>query len=118
MSSGSFQIVGYEDASGDIRPIRGQPETVTDWNPAAVGSISGAFVRISGGRRSYGTKAKSVSLKRPLGAVVEGIQPYKTITLPVFSNATFATLSASIGSTVEYLGVDWEVAGTSSEAGR
>lgn len=116
MSQGSFEIRGYETDAGATRPIRVQPETVTAWNPVQAGTIEGDLIRVSGGRRKIGRKARSVRLKQNLGAVVNGIQPTRTITLPVFTLTAFQALA--IGQTVAYNGGNWVVSGVSGEAGR
>lgn len=116
MSAGSFTIAGYETDAGDNRPVRVQPETITSWNPESGGTVQGDLIRVSGGRRRIGRKARSVRLVQNLGAAVNGIQPKRSITLPVFTTTAFQALA--IGQAVAYNGSNWTVSGVSSEAGR
>jgi hypothetical protein len=117
MSQGSFAIAGYEADDNTVRPIRVQPETIiAATNPEAAGNKVGTLVRVSGGRRKYGLKARSMTLKQNVGAAVAGFQPTRSITLPVFTKAAFAALA--IGNPVQYNGSAWTVAGYSPEAGR
>lgn len=117
MSNGSFVYAKYETNAGDVRPIRVQPETIiAATNPEGTGSLAGGLVRVSGGRRKIGTKARSMTLRQNVGAAVGGYQPTRGITLPVFTKAAFEALA--IGQAVTYNGSAWTVAGTSPEAGR
>lgn len=117
MSKGSFQYVKYETDDGAVRPIKVQPETViAATNPEAAGTLNGTLVRVSGGRRRIGLKARSMTLKQNVGAAVDGFQPTRPITLPVFTPASWAALS--IGTNVTYNGSVWQVSGKSPEAGR
>lgn len=61
MSSGPFIAAKYETNSGDIQPIRIQPETVTTWNPQPAGAVNiGLRARATGSPRRYGTTARIV----------------------------------------------------------
>jgi len=117
MSSGSFIIAKYETDDLSVRPVRVQPETViAATNPEATGTLAGSLIRVSGGRRRIGTKARSMTLKQNIGAAVNGFQPTREITLPVFTKAAYDALT--IGAAVTYNGSAWTVAGRSPEAGR
>lgn len=117
MSAGSFVTARYETDGGDVRPVKVQPETIiAGTNPEGTGTLLGTLVRVSGGKRRIGLKARSMTLKQNLGAPINGFQPTRTITLPVFTPASFATLT--IGQAVTYSGSAWEVSGRSPESGR
>lgn len=117
MSSGSFVNSKYETDAGAIRPIRVQPETIAAaWNPAASGTAQGDLVRVSGGRRRIGMKARSVTLKQNIGSPVNGFQPVRSVTLPVMTPTAFQSLT--VGESVTYDGGTYTVAGKSSQAGR
>lgn len=117
MSAGSFVIAKYETNGGAVRPVRVQPETIiAGANPEATGTLAGTLIRVSGGRRKIGTKARSMTLKQNVGAPVAGYQATKTITLPVFTPAAFDALA--IGQAVTYNGSAWTVSGASPESGR
>lgn len=116
MSSGNFTITKYETDALDVAPIVCQPETITTWNPANTGTVTADQVRVSGGLRKIGRKARSVTLKRFVGAVTEGVQAFKITTLPVFTVVSFNALNK--GDTVSYDGNDWFVAYKTKEAGR
>ncbi len=117
MSAGSFEVGGYETDAGAIRPIRVQPETLLgDDNPFATGARSGGFVRVSGGNRKIGLKARRIAIKRNLGPVVEGIQPTIERSIPILTPAVFDALE--VGDEIAYLGVDWQITGKIGERGR
>lgn len=117
MSQGSFIIAKYETDGGAVRPIRVQPETViAAVNPQGDGSLAGSLIRVSGGKRKIGTKARNMRLKTNVGAPVDGFQATRSITLPVFTKDAFDALS--IGQTVTYNGATWTVSGASPESGR
>lgn len=117
MSAGSFIYAKYETNDGAVRPIKVQPETViAGANPEGAGTLNGTLVRVSGSRRRIGLKARSMTLKQNVGAAVGGFQPTRTITLPVFTAASWDALA--IGTDVTYNGSAWEVSGKSPEGGR
>lgn len=116
MSSGPFIRSKYTDGNGNTRPIRIQPETVSDWNPVPADPASGEPVRVSGGKRQIGRKARSVTLVQGVGPVTDGYQARKTTTLPVLTQAAWDALTP--GQAVAYADETWEVAGLSLESGR
>lgn len=117
MSAGSFVVAGYQTDLGETRPIRVQPETViAASNPEQAGTIEGSLIRVSGGKRRIGIKARSMTLKQNVGAAVAGFQPTRSITLPVFTLAAFNDLA--IGTVVAYNGTNWTVSGKSPQSGR
>lgn len=116
MSSGSFVNSLYEDDQGGIRVAKLQPETIATWNPAATGTANADQIRISGSKNSLGRKARYVTISRPLGAPVDGIQPTQTLTVPVMTPAAFVLLP--IGTSVAYLGNNYTVVSQSGESGR
>lgn len=65
MSAGAFTVSRYESDSGDIHPIRVQPETITAFNneaPAgAVSSDISAVVSLT--RRQRGLRPRYISVK-------------------------------------------------------
>ncbi len=117
MSSGSTVRASYIADDASVRPIRVQPETIAGaWNPDGTGTVNGSFVRVSGSKKGIGLKARYVTLARPLGAVVEGIQPVKRISLPVMTPDAFDALN--LGQDVAYGGADWEITGKFGESGK
>lgn len=117
MSTGSTIRATYITDEGDIRPIKVQPETIAGaWNPDGTGTVNGSLVRVSGSARAIGKKARFVTLARPIGAVVEGVQPLKRAKVAIMTPDSFAALN--LGADVAYLGATWEVTGKVSEAGR
>lgn len=115
--AGSYIRAKYETNDGEVRPIRVQPETViAGFNPQGDGTLNGSYVRVSGSKRKFGLKARSVTLSRNVGPVVEGIQPKTTTTLPVFTKAAWT--AAVPGTAVTYDGKPWEVASRGEEGGR
>lgn len=116
MSDGPFLKTRYEDDDAGVRPILVQPESITTWNPAATGSITGDMLRVSGSNKRIGRRARSVTLKRLVGPVTEGAQAFKLTTIPVLTPAGYAAISP--GSDVEYNGETWVVATKTKEGGR
>ena len=117
MSTGSTVRASYIADDASVRPVRVQPETIAGaWNPDGTGSVNGSFVRVSGSKRAIGLKARYVSLSRPLGAAVEGIQPVKRAVVAVMTPTAFAALN--LGQQVAYLGSNWEVTGKFGESGK
>jgi hypothetical protein len=115
--AGSFVFANYETDLGDIRPIKVQPETIAGaWNAEATGNAVGSLVRVGGGKRRIGLKARSVTLKIDVGAPVQGYQATRTIRLPVLTLAAYQALA--IGDKVEYDGATYTVSGASPQSGR
>lgn len=114
MSAGPFLISKYETDDGPIRPIRIQPETLTvaDNAEPAAGS-DGAFVKISGSKRSYGVHPRYLTLSRSVGSADYGsAKAYARIVIltPAAHDA------AVVGATVAYAGVDWIIASKTDES--
>jgi hypothetical protein len=115
MSSGNFITSRYEDDQLTIRPIRIQPETITTVNVAAAGTVGGDQVRVSGGNRRIGRKARSVTLKRFVGPVTEGVQAFKLTTIPILTFSVWDSLTN--GASFDYDGATWFVAYKTKEDG-
>lgn len=116
MSSGVFQIARYEDDDLVVRSIVVQPETIGTDNPEAVGTIGGDRVRVSGGQRKLGRKARTVTLKRQIGAEIEGIFAEKRTTIPILTFATWDAITD--GQAFTYNGNTWTVAFKTKESGK
>lgn len=114
MSAGNFLDAFYETDTGDIAPIRIQPETAslviaskTNTIPAGPAVIPVA-ARISGSRRAYGIHARRVRVKFG-DSPPTGYQQNGTVTLPWLQVDTFASLKKGdtgtyLGSSVTYVG--------------
>jgi len=122
MSSGTFVLSKYEADSGDIHPIRVQPETAAATlaggaNSAPSGSITDGAgqVRARGSRRAIGKKARSCSFVW----TDEPPEDYKEGgggTIPVLTTARYEAIN--IGSTGTYLGSAITIVGKQPEGGR
>lgn len=95
MSSGVFENVNYELNNGTILTCRVQPETksltlggVANDPPAGTPVNGYGSVRISGGNRQIGIKARSVTIK--FTATKAGYKEGSSIRLPVFDPAVWA----------------------------
>ena len=108
MSSGPFKIAKYQDDKGVVRPIRIQPETITEDNPEADGSIvpDRGFVFARSRKRGYGTYARTVTLSRVVGTGANTAQKYQSV--PILTQTAYESLAE--GETFAYNGVDWTVA--------
>lgn len=116
MSAGPFLLSKYETDDAEIRPIRIQPETLTvaDNDPPA-GGANGAFVKISGSKRSYGIHPRKLTLSRTVGTADYGVaKTYARVVM--LTKAAYD--DAVIGSTVAYAGVDWVIASKTDETVR
>lgn len=122
MSAGQFITTKYESDSGNIYPIRVQPETTALVlngqvnNPPSGAQTEGVLARVSGGRRRIGLKARNVRIQFA-GAAPDGYKDGSTITLPILTPAVFNALPTT-GGTGTYLGVAVNLIGKSSQAGR
>lgn len=115
MSSGVFQDVNYELDNGTILTCRCQPETaelviggVTNAPPAGTPTPGLGSVRVSGGNRQIGIKARSVTVK--FTATKAGYKEGSSIRLPVFSKTVWDGLAK--GQTGTYLTVACVVSST------
>ena len=112
--AGRTVVAGYERDDATFGSIRVASSTITTWNPIAVGTRSGYYIKARGSKRAYGTMARSVSISRKIG---DG-NPYSggtvNLTVPVFQKVKWAALAT--GQILEYQGkTDWEVSGTNAE---
>ena len=121
MSAGAFSRSRYAADSGEIHPIRVQPETLAltlggTANAAPAGAVTSSIsAKVSGGRRNLGLKARMVSLAFT-GAVPDGYEPDSVTRVPILTPALFTAIGR--GTTGTYLGVGVEVLGKSSESSR
>ncbi len=119
MSSGAFNIEGYEStATGQIHPIRVQPETLTltlggNTNDAPGGAIDSPIsAQVSQGARSLGLNARMVTITWE-DAAPTNYKASGTISLPWLAEAGFSELIKGVTGT--YLGSDVRVVGTRPE---
>lgn len=104
----------YEADSGEVHPIRVQPETVFEDNPQPTGGVSEEqYARARGSARKYGILARSATLSRVVGTGNYGTaKVYARI--PVFTPT--ALDSMVLGSTIVYQGLDWVVSSKRGES--
>lgn len=122
MSSGTFSRSKYQADNGDIHPVRIQPETALAVfapggpNTAPAAAVDNpTYARVSGGRRRYGLKCRSVRIQFQDPAP-DGYAPNSTITLPVLTTAVYNAITP--GGTVSYLNSTADIVGKSPEGGR
>lgn len=108
MSSGVFENVNYELDNGTILTCRVQPETqelvidgTTNAPPTGTPTAGLGSVRISGGNRQIGIKARSVTIK--FTATKAGYKEGSSIRLPIFSKSVWDGIAK--GQTGTYLTV-------------
>lgn len=121
MSAGAFVVSKYETDSGDVQPIRVQPETIAANLGAANSAVATAvtiplFARAGGSNRAYGIRARYATV-RFTGAVPEGYAPNQTLKIPVLSQATFDQIVPG-ETTGTYLGSPIVVVSRVRESGR
>lgn len=117
MSAGAFEISRYEMESGQIVPIRIQPETRmltdgTNVNEPPTGAITlSLFARARKGNREYGIGARNITIawdgSPPTGYADDNLP------IPVLTPAAFAAYD--IGDSVTYLSTAATVVGKKSE---
>lgn len=123
MSAGAFTISRYQatyDAAA-IHPIRCQPESIaaaigTTTNAAPTGAVTNPIqARVSGGRRSIGLVARTVTLRAAAVAadVPDGYLPNGITRIPALTPTFYA--AAVKGAVVTYLGKNFTVISRSSE---
>lgn len=116
MSAGRFnKTAKYETLEATVRPIKVQPETITAWNPEPTGTSSGAFVRVGGSRRKYGTTARLARFEWQ-GAPPAGYDIRGTIVLPILTTAAFNGLT--FGTDYAYQGGALRLLGRTPERSR
>lgn len=121
MSAGVFTISKYEADSGDIHPIRVQPETIaanigTANSPPTAAVDNSLFARSGGGNRAYGIRARYVTV-RFTGAAPDGYAPNTRLKIPVLTSQAWD--DAVPGETTgTYLGAAIQVVSKVREAGR
>ena len=115
MSSGVFENVNYKLDNGKILTCRVQPETKglniaskENTPPAGTPEAGYGSVRISGGNRQIGIKARSVTIK--FTATKAGYKEGSSIRLPVFDPAVWADYAK--GATGTYNGTACVVTST------
>ena len=124
MSAGSFINSFYTAGSGLVHPIRLQPETLTltiggqaNSAPAGPADAGTGFVRVSGGKRTYGVTPRKVAIRftatPPTGYAVGQI--YR---IPVLIPGHYQAYIEPKLQTGTYLGVACQVVGKSEETGR
>lgn len=121
MSAGQFTRSRYEADSGEIHPIRVQPETITatlggNANSAPAGAVTvGLSAQVSQSRRALGLTARKVTLAWT-SAVPDGYDPRGTIRIPILTRTAFDDIQ--VGDTGTYLATDVTVVGKSPESAR
>lgn len=115
--AGKFINEKYESDSGAILNIRVQPETVFDVNLSPAGAVTvSRYARVTGSRRAYGMKARSVTLSRQIGDGTNYNAATAYARIPVLKKASVAALI--IGSTVTYQNVAWTIVSHNAESNR
>lgn len=117
MSAGLFTYSRYEANAGGIYRIRIQPETASANIGGANAPPSGTInqqgtVRVTGGNRQFGIKARSVTVKFT-GTPPTGYASNQLYRIPILTEALWDGLN--LGDTGTYLGVACEVVGKSPE---
>lgn len=120
MSSGEFTKTRYQADDGTILSVKVQEETLAavftpgGTNAAPTGAVTGGRARVSGSKRAYGIKTRTVTLKTDTPP--EGYADISITTIPVLTPTVFNAITDE--STVSYLGTSWEIFGKSREGGR
>lgn len=121
MSAGAFARSKYEADNGDIHPIRVQEETLTlnlgGANAAPTGAVDNQQrVRVSGGKRAYGIKARTVSIKFTASPPA-GYKADQVLRLPILTKDIYDDIVPDV-TTGTYLTVACVVVGKSGQSGR
>ena len=122
MSAGAFSSSKYSANSGSIYKIRVQPETIAASidsvpNAAPAGAIDQEVsAAVSRGKRALGMNARTVTLVFT-GALPDGYEG-GPVRIPVLTQATYDSWTATPDKTGTYLEVPVRVAGSSPETKR
>lgn len=117
MSSGAFTSSKYEANSGDIYPVKVQPETLTlalgsATNTAPTGAADQTIrAKVSGSRRGYGVHCRTVTIQ--FTADKDEYVENATITLPWLQQTSWEALVPDVTGT--YLGTACKLVGKSPE---
>lgn len=122
MSAGIFDTFTYEDNNGVKRPIKLQPETISDLiiggtaNDEAAGDpdVNTDYVRVSGGTRQAGVYPRKIGI-RFTGNGPAGYKAGSTHYVVVPDPANFAAMVNPRAQTGTYLGAACVVIGSSPE---
>lgn len=124
MSAGPFTETFYTDDYDNVRPIRVQPETLTlsiggqaNSAPTGPATAGAGYVRVSGGKRTYGITPRKVSI-RFTGTPPAGYAANQTYRIPVLIPGHWKAYTDPKLQTGTYLGVACQVVGKSAETGR
>ena len=124
MSAGPFTNSFYTSDADFVHPIRIQPETLTltiggQANSAPTGPADAGtgFVRVSGGKRTYGITPRKVSI-RFTATPPTGYAANQTYRIPVLVPGHYQAYIEPKLQTGTYLGVACQVVGKSAESGR
>lgn len=124
MSSGAFEDSFYTDDYDNVRPIRIQPETrglniggQANSAPAGPATSGAGYVRVSGGKRTYGITPRKVSI-RFTATPPAGYKEGQTYRIPVLVPGHWKAYTDPKLQTGTYLGVACVVVGKSAESGR
>lgn len=117
MSAGNFENSKYEADSDTVYRIKIQPETASasigGANTAPAGAIDGeGSVRVGGGNRQYGIKARSVTV-RFTATPPTGYAENQTYRIPILTKSRYSGIN--IGATGTYLSTAVEVVGKNPE---
>lgn len=117
MSSGVFSSSKYETDAGAIHRIRVQPETLLANVGGANSAPSGAIdtpgtVRVGGGNRAFGIKARSVTVRWTSAAPTD-YADNQYIRIPVLTKTLYDSINP--GDTGTYLSTNVTVVGKNPE---
>lgn len=121
MSQGVFVVSRYESSLlSEILPIKVQPETldldIEGANAPPTGAVTlGLFASVSVGRRAYGVKARSVSI-RWTTAAPPGYKVGGTLRVPIMTESSFDRIQ--VGDVGGYAGVGVQVTAKQPESVR
>lgn len=117
MSSGAYLNSKYQSDSGNVYPIRVQPETTSATinsvaNAAPAGAIDQEVsAKVSKGNRGIGVKPRSVTVRWT--AAPDGYEPTSLIRIPILTQTVYNGITK--GQTVSYLGASGTVVSKSPE---
>ena len=120
MSTGAFQTSKYlASYSGDVHPIRIQPETLGltidgTANAAPAGDVANSLRAIASGGRRVGLTPRKLGV-RITASGPNGYLVGSALYVPWLNEATFQSVVSTLGATGTYNGADVEVIGSSPE---
>ena len=104
----AFVKTKYESDSGDVHPIRLQPDTLTAAGTIPAGAVTNNIAAdMRKGKRRYGIGPRGVSASRTVGTAPDTFK--RRVFIPVLTKADYGTGQYAVGGQITYKGQTYTV---------